>query len=106
MPWSGSLFERSRFLVEMPTPYTIQNFIASDGYPLLYRRYDPPHDVAAHGYVVCIHGVLSHAGWYEHSCRKISQAGYSVSFLDRRGAGMNQKARGDTPSFRRLVDDL
>jgi alpha-beta hydrolase superfamily lysophospholipase len=29
-----------------------------------------------------------------------------VSFLDRRGSGQNSEARGDTPSFRRLLDDL
>jgi alpha-beta hydrolase superfamily lysophospholipase len=29
-----------------------------------------------------------------------------VSFLDRRGAGINREARGDTPSFRRLIDDV
>jgi alpha-beta hydrolase superfamily lysophospholipase len=29
-----------------------------------------------------------------------------VSFLDRRGSGRNTEARGDTPSFRRLLDDI
>jgi len=32
--------------------------------------------------------------------------GFDVTFLDRRGAGMNEEARGDAPSFRRLLDDL
>jgi alpha-beta hydrolase superfamily lysophospholipase len=74
---------------------------------LRYRRYDPPGGPGkAQGCVVCIHGVASHAGWYEYSCRRISEAGYTVAFLDRRGAGMNTLARGDTPSFRRLVDDI
>jgi spermidine synthase len=29
-----------------------------------------------------------------------------VFFLDRRGSGLNKPARGDTPTFRRLIDDL
>jgi alpha-beta hydrolase superfamily lysophospholipase len=33
-------------------------------------------------------------------------AGYLVSFLDRRGSGMNEQDRGDAPSFRRLLDDI
>ena len=53
-----------------------------------------------------MHGIQSHAGWYEHSCQRLSAAGFAVSFLDRRGSGANGEARGDTPSFRRLLDDL
>ncbi|HXG12108.1 MAG TPA: alpha/beta fold hydrolase, partial [Gemmataceae bacterium] len=56
--------------------------------------------------VVCIHGIQSHAGWYERSCSHLSRAGFEVFFLDRRGAGMNEQDRGDAPSFRRLLDDL
>jgi alpha-beta hydrolase superfamily lysophospholipase len=36
----------------------------------------------------------------------LSQAGFTVSFLDRRGAGMNEQDRGDAPGFRRLLDDI
>src|SRR6516164_3949617 len=77
---------------------------AGDGYRWSYRRY------AAHGVmrasVVCVHGIQSHAGWYGHSCRRLAEAGFEVSFLDRRGSGHNETARGDTPSFRRLLDDI
>ena len=51
-----------------------------------------------------MHGIQSHAGWYEHSCRRLSEVGFAVSFLDRRGSGQNTEGRGDTPSFRRLLD--
>jgi len=57
-------------------------------------------------HVICLHGIQSHAGWYEHSCQRLAHAGYTVSFLDRRGSGQNDVSRGDTPSFRRLVDDV
>jgi alpha-beta hydrolase superfamily lysophospholipase len=53
-----------------------------------------------------VHGIQSHGGWYEYSCTRLSQAGFAVSFLDRRGSGLNAQARGDTPDFRRLLNDI
>jgi alpha-beta hydrolase superfamily lysophospholipase len=53
-----------------------------------------------------MHGIQSHAGWYERSCTYLSKAGFEVYFLDRRGSGMNDVDRGDAPGFRRLLDDL
>jgi alpha-beta hydrolase superfamily lysophospholipase len=95
-------------LGESSATFTIESFTASDGYRCQYRRYaaaaEPAPGPRAH--VVCIHGIQSHAGWYEHSCTQLSQAGYLVSFLDRRGAGLNARDRGDTPSYRRLLDDI
>jgi alpha-beta hydrolase superfamily lysophospholipase len=58
------------------------------------------------GRVVYLHGVQSHAGWYEHSCTRLAEAGFEVLFPDRRGSGMNNARRGDTPSFRGLLDDV
>jgi alpha-beta hydrolase superfamily lysophospholipase len=56
--------------------------------------------------VVYLHGIQSHGGWYRHSCERVAGIGFDVYFLDRRGAGLNQPARGDTPSFQRLLDDV
>jgi alpha-beta hydrolase superfamily lysophospholipase len=84
-------------------PYTIHEHIASDGYAWRYRCY-PSTPARAH--VVFVHGIQSHAGWYEQSCTLLSRAGFMVSFLDRRGSGMNEARRGDAPRFRRLVDDV
>jgi alpha-beta hydrolase superfamily lysophospholipase len=36
----------------------------------------------------------------------LCQAGFRVTFLERRGCGLNRAARGDAPSFRRLLDDI
>lgn len=83
---------------------TLDTFTASDGYVWRYRRY--PAGSAARGHVVCLHGIQSHGGWYDLSCGRLRQAGYHVSFLDRRGSGLNAQERGDAPSFRRLLDDL
>lgn len=94
-------------MAEPSESYTVETFTASDGYRCHYRRYAIPESIAApRAHVVCIHGIQSHAGWYEHSCTRLSEAGYLVSFLDRRGAGMNEHKRGDTPGYRRLLDDL
>jgi alpha-beta hydrolase superfamily lysophospholipase len=85
---------------------TILTHAASDGYVWHYRRYLPPDGAVPHAHVVVLHGIQSHGGWYEYSSTRLSQAGFAVSFLDRRGSGLNQQARGDTPDFRRLLDDI
>jgi alpha-beta hydrolase superfamily lysophospholipase len=85
-------------------PYTIESFQAGDGYAWRYRRYASAEPVKAE--VVFLHGIQSHGGWYEHSCAWLCEQGYNVSFLDRRGSGLNAEGRGDAPSFRRLLDDI
>jgi alpha-beta hydrolase superfamily lysophospholipase len=85
-------------------PYQIETHTAGDGYAWKSRHYAVP--ATARAEVVCVHGIQSHAGWYEHSCSELAKAGYSVSFFDRRGSGMNELNRGDAPSFRQLLDDL
>jgi alpha-beta hydrolase superfamily lysophospholipase len=82
----------------------IEEQVAGDGYRWRYRRFVPIDSPRAE--VVCIHGIQSHGGWYEYSCGKLAEAGFAVSFLDRRGSGMNERDRGDAPGFRRLLDDL
>jgi alpha-beta hydrolase superfamily lysophospholipase len=82
----------------------IHTHTASDGYRWKYRHYESPSAPRAN--IVCIHGIQSHGGWYEHSCRRLAEAGFAVSFLDRRGSGLNEQDRGDAPSFRRLLDDI
>jgi alpha-beta hydrolase superfamily lysophospholipase len=85
-------------------PWSLETFTASDGYRWHYRRY--PAVGASRAHVVCVHGIQSHAGWYSYSCEQLARAGYTLSFLDRRGSGRNLTARGDAPSFRRLLDDI
>jgi alpha-beta hydrolase superfamily lysophospholipase len=86
------------------TSGVIETFTAGDGYRWHYRRYVPESSPRA--LVVCLHGIQSHGGWYVHSCERLREAGFTVCFLDRRGAGLNQPDRGDAPSFRRLLDDV
>jgi alpha-beta hydrolase superfamily lysophospholipase len=84
--------------------WTLETHTAGDGYRWHYRRYPPAGPPRAD--VVCVHGIQSHAGWYEDSCTRLAEGGYDVCFLDRRGSGANAEARGDTPGFRRLLDDI
>lgn len=79
-------------------------FTASDGYAFAVRVYPPP--AAPLSRLVFLHGIHSHGGWYTRSCEQFATAGHEVHFLDRRGAGLNTIARGDTPNFRRLLDDV
>jgi alpha-beta hydrolase superfamily lysophospholipase len=83
---------------------TIETHTSSDGYTWRWRRYPPTGQPRAN--VVIIHGIQSHGGWYEYSCMRLAKAGFAVACLDRRGSGLNEAARGDTPGFRRLLDDI
>jgi alpha-beta hydrolase superfamily lysophospholipase len=83
---------------------SLHNAAASDGYVWSYRTYEPAHDPRAE--LICLHGIQSHGGWYVDSSERLADAGYRVSFLDRRGSGLNFRDRGDAPSFRRLLDDI
>ncbi len=89
---------------DIPHTWTTSEFKTGDGYPLKVRRYAATGVVK--GEIVCLHGIQSHAGWYEFSSTYLSQRGFNVSFIDRRGSGANMELRGDCPSFRRLVDDV
>jgi len=84
-------------------PARLQTFRASDGYTFYYRHYPPAGRPKAR--LVFLHGIRSHGGWYTRSCAAFAAAGCEVYFLDRRGAGLNTARRGDSPGFRRLLDD-
>lgn len=83
---------------------SIGELTASDGYRLLYRRYQP--DVPARRAVAMVHGIQSHGGWYDASCRALRDAGADVFFFDRRGSGLHDVDRGHCEGGRRLLGDL
>jgi len=87
---------------------------ASDGYGLHIARFcdglrlggeclSPEPHVAE---IVILHGIQSHPGWYDRTGFELAAVGYGVSMPERRGSGHNTDDRGDTPSFRRLLDDI
>ena len=82
----------------------ISHWFADDGYCGDSYRYKPCDPRRAS--VVGLHGIQSHGEWYDDTCRALAAAFFDVTFLDRRGSGLNVKDRGDTLSFRRLLDDI
>jgi alpha-beta hydrolase superfamily lysophospholipase len=82
----------------------IEHIVASDGYRLSIRHWRPEHP--PRGFVVALHGIQSHGGWYEYSSQRMCDAGYDVLFVDRRGSGMNAARRGDAPHGDRLINDV
>jgi len=74
----------------------------SDGYEA-YARYWAPS--ACRGGVLYLHGIQSHAGWYEQSAAALRDAGFAVLQPDRRGSGRNRQNRGHADSSPQLLDD-
>lgn len=77
----------------------------SDGYRLSCRHWQPVGSFPR-AFVVALHGIQSHGGWYDRSSRELCGAGYDVLFVDRRGSGRNFSRRGDTPHAERLINDV
>ncbi|MHC4063496.1 MAG: alpha/beta fold hydrolase [Planctomycetota bacterium] len=73
-----------------------------DGYEA-YARYWAPKN--CRGGVLYLHGIQSHAGWYERSAARLCQAGFAVLQPDRRGSGKNEPQRGHAESSQQLLDD-
>jgi acylglycerol lipase len=84
--------------------WTVGAVTATDGYSMAFRKYASP---APKGPVVAsIHGIQSHAGWYQGSCKHLAESGYTTYFFDRRGSGANTVDRGHARSHFQLIDDL
>ncbi|MEZ6090596.1 MAG: alpha/beta fold hydrolase [Pirellulaceae bacterium] len=58
------------------------------------------------GDVVCLHGIISHGGWYESSCSHLASRGFRVHFLERRGSGLNSLQRGEIDHWTTWVEDV
>lgn len=87
-----------------PMPSQFEHITASDGYRMFARHWRPTEQ--PRGFVVALHGIQSHSGWYEYSSSRLCEAGYDVLFLDRRGSGQNFSRRGDVAHGDRLINDV
>jgi len=60
--------------------------------------------------IVYLHGISSHAGWFDHAADLLCARGYDVFCLDRRGSGINRENRGfasgDVASAKVLFEDI
>jgi acylglycerol lipase len=56
--------------------------------------------------LVFLHGITSHAGWYEQAGRYLADARFDVHFLDRRGSGLNAYEPGDVDDWRTWIEDV
>lgn len=77
---------------------------AGDGYPVHLTTWRPAAE--PRGRVVILHGVQSHAGWYDSLGRTLAEGGWEVEFPDRRGSGRNAVERGHARSANRLLADV
>ena len=76
----------------------------SDGYVLRGRIW-PPRRPASSAFLY-LHGIQSHGGWFERSASLLAETGCAVLLPDRRGSGLNEVGRGDTPGAQRWLLDL
>ena len=88
---------------QSPEP-KFQQFTMSDGYVHHYRHWRP--ESVPRSFIVALHGIQSHSGWYRYSCERLCAAGHDVRFLDRRGSGLNRTMRGHAPHHERLLNDV
>ncbi|MBX3441801.1 MAG: alpha/beta fold hydrolase [Planctomyces sp.] len=76
----------------------------SDGVSLACRHFLPRG--LPRGYVVGIHGIQSHSGWYVESSSRLAEAGFDVRFFDRRGSGLSGGPPGHARHWERLANDV
>jgi len=82
-----------------------QRWTMSDGYTLQGRVWPPTRPDPAYA-ALYLHGIQSHGGWFEWSASLLATRGCPVILPDRRGSGLNEAARGDTPSAERWLQDI
>jgi acylglycerol lipase len=78
---------------------------AGDGVPLHYLHWrsgrSPPRAV-----ILFLHGIASHAGWFEETAADLNRHGVAVYGLDRRGSGRSGGPRGHLARYGRALDDV
>jgi len=86
------------------TPPDFRLWQMSDGHVVRGRVWEPP--APARRLIVYLHGIQSHGGWFEWSASILAAAGHVVLLPDRRGSGLNDADRGDTPSAEQWLADV
>jgi pimeloyl-ACP methyl ester carboxylesterase len=86
-------------------PPTFKHWTMSDGYVLRGRLW-PPGRQSLSPAIIYVHGIQSHGAWFEWSASLLAHHGRAVILPDRRGSGLNDADRGDTPSWQRWLLDI
>ncbi|NUP88651.1 MAG: alpha/beta fold hydrolase [Candidatus Sumerlaeia bacterium] len=81
-----------------------EGFIRRLGQPAL--SYQAWHAEPRRSVIVRLHGIESHAGWYAETSEDLARAGHTVYFVDRRGSGRSEGARGDIDHWSTWLADL
>jgi alpha-beta hydrolase superfamily lysophospholipase len=82
----------------------LEHYIAADGCRLSAHVWDTEASPLARA--VFVHGISSHAGWYNRGNEHLAAAGVQVHFLDRRGSGFNKENRGDVDHWYTWISDI
>jgi acylglycerol lipase len=75
-----------------------------DGQELYYQGWAP--EGKPKGVLCLVHGLGEHVGRYGSVAAGLNRAGYALLGFDQRGHGKTPGARGVTPPFHRLMDDI
>lgn len=81
-------------------------FNGADGNSFYVRGWEPETDAKPKAVVALIHGHGEHVGRYEHVGKAMTDAGYVMAGYDVRGHGKSGGARGHTPSYDTLMEDI
>jgi len=80
------------------------NWKTRDGLDIFAQGWEP--DRAPKAVICLVHGHGEHSGRYAHVGAALAKAGYALYGFDQRGHGKSAGARGHTPSYDRLMDDV
>lgn len=76
----------------------------NDGQEMYAHSWEPEKDSRA--VITLVHGLGEHIERYEHVGAVLSKAGFTLAAFDLRGHGKSGGARGHTPSYDALLDDI
>jgi alpha-beta hydrolase superfamily lysophospholipase len=80
------------------------NWKTRDGLNVSAQGWEPDGRTKA---VVClVHGLGEHVGRYNHVGEALTKSGYILTGYDQRGHGKTDGARGHTPAYDNLMDDI
>jgi len=84
-------------------PPQIDRIDATDGISLVRRVWKGKSGMPV---ILFMHGIEGHGGWFENTASVLNGRGMTIYAVDRRGAGMNQRDRGNLNSYKDYLNDI